>query len=153
MRGTTGPVIILSRALYGIKSSGAAWRAKLAETLMSLVYKSSEANADVWMKQDFNPNGYLYYKYMICCVGDLIQIGFKTMEDMDTLNTTYWLKEGFGPPDRYLGANVEKLQLKDGRVVLSTKFFDYLKIANNNVYNSLRVDKTALNNCGYGNRP
>ena len=49
-------VMIISRALYLIKSSGAAWREKLAETLKSLGYKSSEADSDVWMKQYFNPN-------------------------------------------------------------------------------------------------
>ena len=35
---------------------------KIAETLMLLGYKSSEEDADVWMKQDFNPNGHPYYK-------------------------------------------------------------------------------------------
>ena len=29
---------------------------KLAETLKSLGYKSSEENSDVWMKRDFKPN-------------------------------------------------------------------------------------------------
>ena len=47
---------------------------------------------------------------------------------MDALNMIYRLKEGFGPPDRYLGANVEKVQLKDGQVVWSTKCIDNLKI-------------------------
>ena len=61
-------VIIIARALYRLKSSGVAWRGKLAETLMYLRYKSSEANADVWMNQDFKPNGDPYYKYMICYV-------------------------------------------------------------------------------------
>ena len=51
-----GMVMIIARALYGLKRSGATWRAKLAETLMLLGYKSSEADADVWMKQDFNTN-------------------------------------------------------------------------------------------------
>ena len=106
-------VLITARALYGLKSSGPAWRAKLAETLMSIGYKSSKEDADVWMKRYFKPNGDPYYKYMPCYIDDLIQIGFKTMEDMDKLNMTDWLKEGFGPPDRYLGENVEKVQLKD----------------------------------------
>ena len=65
----------------------------------------------------------------------------------------YRLKEGFGPPDRYLGANVEKVQLKDGRVVWSTNCVDYLKSAIENVDNSLGVDKTALKNYGDGHRP
>ena len=34
-----GMVMIIARALYGLKSSGAACRAKLAETLMFLGYK------------------------------------------------------------------------------------------------------------------
>ena len=44
-------VMIIARVIYGLKSSGAAWRSKLAETLMLIRYKSSEADADVWMKR------------------------------------------------------------------------------------------------------
>ena len=69
------------------------------------------------MKQEFKPNGYPYYKYMLCYVYDLIHIIFKPKEYMDALNMIYLLKEGFEPPDRYIGANVEKVQSKDGRVV------------------------------------
>ena len=46
---------------------------------------------------------------------------------MDALNMIYQLKEGFGPPDRYLGAHVEKVKLKDRKVVWSTNCFGYLK--------------------------
>ena len=65
----------------------------------------------------------------------------------------YRLKEGFGPPDRYLGANVDKVQLKDGRFVCSNNCVDYLNSAIEKIYNSLGVDKTALNNYGDGHRP
>ena len=58
------------------------------------------------MKQDFKPDGDPYYKYMLCYVDNLLQICFKPKEDMDELNVIYWLKEGFGPPDRYLGTNI-----------------------------------------------
>ena len=54
-------VTIIARALYGLKSSGAAYRAKLAENLMSLGYKLSGADADVWMKRNFKLNGDPYY--------------------------------------------------------------------------------------------
>ena len=60
--------MIIVRALYGLKSSGDVWSTKLAETLMALRYKLSEAGADVWMKQDFKPNGDAYYKHMLCYV-------------------------------------------------------------------------------------
>ena len=91
--------MIIERLLYIIKSSGDACREKLLETFMSLGYKSSEAEADVWMKQDFKPNGDLYYNYMLCYVDNLLHIGFNPKEDMDALNMIYWLKESFGPPD------------------------------------------------------
>ena len=90
---------------------------------------------------------------MLCYVDDLLHIGFNTKEDMDALNMVYRLNEGFGPPDRYLSANVEKVQLKDGQVVWPTKCADYLKSAIENVDNSLGVDKPALKNYGDGNWP
>ena len=105
------------------------------------------------MKQDFKPNGYHHYKYMLCYFDDLLHIGFNPKEYMDALNMIYRLTEGFGPHDRYLGEIFEKVQLKDVRVVWSTNCVDYLKSAIKNVDNSLGVDKTALNNYGDGNMP
>ena len=94
-----GTVMIMARKLYGFKRYSAAWRAKLAETLMSFGYKSCEADADIWMKRDFNPHGEPYCRYRLCYVDDLLHIGFKPMEYMDALNMIYWLKEGFETPD------------------------------------------------------
>ena len=108
---------IIAIEIYGLKIYGAAWRAKIAENLMLLGYISSKEDADVWTKRDFDPNGDPYYKYMLCYVDDLLHICFTPKEDMYTLNIIYWLTEGFGPPDRYLGANVEKVQLIDERFV------------------------------------
>ena len=45
------------------------------------------------------------------------------------------LKWGFGTPDRYLGENVEEVQLKDELLVWSTNCVDYLKRAIENVDN------------------
>ena len=68
--------MIIERALYGLNRSGAAWRAKLAETLMSIGYKRSGVYYDVWMKRYFKPNTDPYYKYILCYVDDLLHIGF-----------------------------------------------------------------------------
>ena len=40
-------VVIVERVIYRLKRSGDAWREKLEETLMSVGYKSSEADAGV----------------------------------------------------------------------------------------------------------
>ena len=42
--------MLVVRALYSLKSSGAAWRQMLAETLRDLGYVSSKADPDVWLK-------------------------------------------------------------------------------------------------------
>ena len=105
------------------------------------------------MKHEFNPNRDPYYKYMLCYVDDLLYIGFKTKEDMDSLNMIYRLNEVFGPPDWYLGEIFEKVQLKDGWVLSSTKFFDYFKSAILNDDDLLGLDKMALENYVDGHKP
>ena len=50
----------------------------------------------------------------------LLNIGSKPKEFMGTLKTIFRWKEGFGSPDRYLGAKVEKVQLEDGQVICYT---------------------------------
>ena len=61
------------------------------------------------MKWYFNTNDLPYYKYMLFYVYGFIHIGFHPKEDMDVSHLIYWLREGFGPPDGYLGVNVENL--------------------------------------------
>ena len=72
-----GMLFIITRALYGPNISGAAWRENLAETLNSLEYKSSKADADVWMKWYYKLNGDPYYKILLCSVDYSLHIGFK----------------------------------------------------------------------------
>ena len=45
-----GKTMLVVRALYGLKSSGAAFRSFLAETLYDLGYHPSSADPDVWMR-------------------------------------------------------------------------------------------------------
>jgi hypothetical protein len=52
-----GHVAVIRRALYGLKSSGAAWRAALAATLQDMGFKASLADPDVWMAKDFKQEG------------------------------------------------------------------------------------------------
>jgi hypothetical protein len=72
---------------------------------------------------------------------------------MAAINDIYRLKEGAGSPDRYLGANIEKVQLQDGSRAWSMNCVDYLKGAIENVNNMLHDAGTALKNCGDGKRP
>lgn len=148
-----GSVMIIARALYGLKSSGAAWRAKLADTLRDIGYRPSEADPDVWIKKEIQPNGTINWKYMLVYVDDILHVAHDPKHDMDLLSETYRLKDGTGPPSRYLGANVEKVQLCDGSTSWSMTCVDYLRGAIENVNNMLKEQGSALKNVGDGKRP
>ena len=45
-----GKIFIICRALYGLKSSGAAYRSHLAKSLDEIGFKSSIADPDVWLR-------------------------------------------------------------------------------------------------------
>ena len=133
-----GAVMIIARALYGLKSSGAAWRAKLAQTMDDIGYKPTQADPDVWMKVSMKEDGTPYYKYVLIYVDDILHIAENPNDDMKLINEIYRLKEGAGPPDRYLGGTMERVQLSDGRLAWAMNCVEYLKGAISNVDNLLK---------------
>ena len=148
-----GSVMLIVKALYGLKSSGAAWRAKLADTMRSMDYTPTQADPDVWIKRAVKPSGEEYYCYMLVYVDDVLHVHHDPSFDMKRLSTFYRLKDGVGTPDRYLGANIEKVQLCNGKEVWSMTCVDYLKGAIKNVDNMLEESNTALKTFGNGHRP
>ena len=72
-----GKTMIVIRALYGLKSSGAAFRSFLAEALYDLGYNPSKADPDVWMRPAIKQNGFIYWEYILCYVDDVLSISEK----------------------------------------------------------------------------
>jgi len=71
----TGQSAIIVRALYGLKSAGAAFRAHLASFMRQMGYKSCKADPDLWMKAVTKPDhNVLYYAYILCYVDDILCI-------------------------------------------------------------------------------
>ena len=60
-----GKIMIVVRALYGLRSSGAAFRALLAEVLHDLGYVQSKADPDVYLRPAVKSNGFKYYDYVL----------------------------------------------------------------------------------------
>ena len=61
-----GAVILIVRALYGLKSNGAAWRAHFAQSLRDLGYESCVGgDPDVWRKPTVKSDGTKYYEYIV----------------------------------------------------------------------------------------
>jgi len=52
-----GRPVIIERALYGLKTSGAAWHSQLTETLRSMDFALSLADPDVWLRPASKENG------------------------------------------------------------------------------------------------
>jgi hypothetical protein len=102
------------RALYSLKSSGAAWRAHLANTLTSLGFKSCLADPDVWFCPACKTNGHEYYEYVLVYVDDVLVLSHDGKRIMLALEEFYRLKDGFGKPTRYLGAEVKEWNFPEG---------------------------------------
>ena len=102
------------RALYGLGSSGAQFRAHLAATLRGLGFKSSKADPDVWMRPAVKTDGVAYYEYVLCYVDDILCCSEIPQVIMDGIARTYKLKPGsVKEPDLYLGADVTKWYIDD----------------------------------------
>jgi hypothetical protein len=100
-----GSVMIVKKALYGLKSSGAAFCAHLAETLNNLNYKSTKANPDVWIRPGVKPDGFKYYEMLLVYVDDVLCISHDPTATMKGIQGTFKLKgDKIKVPTHYLGA-------------------------------------------------
>ena len=74
-----------------------------------------------------------------------------TLVVIDALASIYVMKQGsMGPPDRYLGANIEKLQTQDSKVMWATHSRDYCNLVITNMEKTLTYDGKSLLQYGGG---
>jgi Reverse transcriptase (RNA-dependent DNA polymerase) len=98
-----GRVLIVDKALYGLKSSGARWHMKLAESLRCMGFLPCKADYDLWIrwKED-------HYEYMAVVVDDLLIFSKAPKEITDELTTRYEYElKGVGIPEYYNGADMK----------------------------------------------
>ena len=107
-----GRKAIISKALYGLRSSGRSFRDFLAMNLRELGFISSKADPDLWMRPAVKSNGDKIYEYVISYVDDLIFQGLDPKGFMDKLGTRFTLKPGsIKEPDTYLGVDIKKFRI------------------------------------------
>jgi hypothetical protein len=125
-----GKVLIVVRALYGLKSAGASWRSTLAQALRDLDFESTTADPDVWIRAAVKANGFEYYEMLFVFVDDILALSHKAKELIESIGEFYKVKPGSDKePEIYLGANVDKVQMPDGREVWASSPRDYVKNA------------------------
>ena len=107
-----GRVVIIVRAWYGLKSSGARWHDHMAATLRNGGFECSKADPDVWMRKATKSDGFEYWEYVLIYVDDILVFSADPKAVMDYLASKYTLKEGsVKEPDSYLGAKIFKWRI------------------------------------------
>ena len=79
----------LVRALYGLKSSGTAWRAMFSNFLTeTLGFKPTRIDPDVYYRKNYRTDGTPYYKYLLVYIDDVLAISLDPkaiMEEIESL--------------------------------------------------------------------
>ena len=112
-----------------------------AQSLLDQGFQSTKADPDVWIRAAIKPDGFRYYEMLLVYVDDILLISHATKPTMDAIAKLYRLKgDSIGEPERYLGANIEKVQINDGTVVFSMNCVDYVTNAIANLENTIQRD-------------
>ena len=132
-----GTIFIVRKALYGLKSAGAAFRALLAETLYDLGYSPTKADPDVWIRPAVKQDGFEYYELVLCYVDDVLSMSTDPAATLRGLQSVFKLKDDkIAEPDIYMGAQLGKMQV-DGYECWTMSAEKYVLASVRNVEESL----------------
>ena len=98
-----GHTLIVHKTLYGLRTSGARWAEKLADSLRALGFSPSYADPAIWMREQSD-----HWEYIGVYVDDLLIMSKNTDAIIKTLEKEYTLK-GVRFPKYYLGADMKML--------------------------------------------
>ena len=106
-------------ALYGLKYSGVAFRAKLASLLQGIRYAPYKLDPDVWMTPAIKSDGTDYYKYDLVHVNNVLVISCVPMKKIEGIKCGFKLKiDKAEPTNMYLGASLKQVETKGGTKML-----------------------------------
>jgi hypothetical protein len=96
-----GHTLVINKALYGLRTSGARFHEKLADTLRDMGFKPCKADPDLWMRPQTD-----HYEYICVYVDDLMVMMKEPQPFFDLLINKYNYKlKGVGEPVYHLGGN------------------------------------------------
>jgi hypothetical protein len=139
-----GTIVKVVRALYGLKSSGAAWREMFNSTVLGMGFVPTIADPDVYRRPSAKENGFKYYEYVLVYVDDVLILSHNPTVHLESIRAQYELNPtSIGPPARYLGADVRKVTRPGdptGREYWAFSANTYVKNAVKNVKLLLQAD-------------
>ena len=96
-----GHILIIQKALYGLKSSGLRWHERFADVLRSMGFFPSRAEPDIWMRDRGD-----HYEYIAVYVDDLLLASRSPQVIIDALSNDHHFKlKGTGPVSFHLGCD------------------------------------------------
>ena len=118
-----GKILIIHKALYGLRTSSAQFHEHCAAKLRELGFNPAKFDCDFWYRDVGT-----HYKYLATFVDDLLVWSKDPMSIIEDLKKTYILK-GVGIPEYYLGGDVEILDQhwKSDNVGLALSAKTYVK--------------------------
>jgi hypothetical protein len=120
-----GHILVIHKALYGLRSSGACWHDKFSDCLRDMGFQPCKAEPDIWLRR----NGDIY-EYIAVYVDDLALALVKPQEFVDTLlQTKYKFKfKGTGPITFHLG--MDFFRDDDGTLCIAPRKYIEKMVAN-----------------------
>jgi len=99
-----GHLMIIVRAQYGLRSSGARWHDRLFDSLMDMSFRPSKAEDDIWMRDKGD-----HYKYISVYVDDLAIASRNPKGIIEELEKGQKFKlKGTGPISYHLGCDYKR---------------------------------------------
>ena len=136
-----GKKAIVERALYGLRSTGAAFRNHMADCMATLGYKSCKADPDLWMKPSVKTDGTKYWTYVLFYVDDCLAISEEATGILKQIDKYFAMKKGsIGDPDIYLGAKLKEHVLPNGVKAWGKSPSKYIQEAVKNVEDYLKKE-------------
>ncbi|MGH3054901.1 MAG: reverse transcriptase domain-containing protein, partial [Gaiellaceae bacterium] len=112
-----GCVVIVKKALYGLVTSPRQWHECLADTLRSMGFLPSRADADLWYIKSVHHNG---YDYIGTHIDDLIIAAKHPHQYMTMIEQEFIVRNIQDSPSSYLGLD---FTIRNNTVQISTKTY------------------------------
>ena len=87
-----GMAMVITRALYSLKTSAKARSEFFGKSLKEMGYKSCVADPNVWMRPQTNKEGYKYWAYILVYVDDCLLVHHDPGPVMEDLKSQYNLR-------------------------------------------------------------
>ena len=119
-KGHEGHTMIIVRALYGLKTSGARFHEKWADTMREMGFFPSKADQDVWMRDKDD-----HYEYVCTWVDDLLYAGRDGKGFYDDIRALGYKLKGVEEPKYHLGGDFKRV--KEPEEILTWGSHTYVK--------------------------